>query len=115
MKLTLLISSLVFVVACGGEAPQPAVQTTQTTQTTPTAATDPETQKLETMAKRFAPVDLAADISALPANERQALAKLVEAAKVFDALFLRQMWDGNETLLLDLARDNSPVGRARRH
>ena len=54
------------------------------------------------MAARFAPVDLTADIAALPANERQALAKLVEAAKVFDALFLRQVWDGNETMLLDL-------------
>ena len=67
------------------------------------------------MAARFAPVDLTADIAALPANERQALAKMVEAAKVFDALFLRQVWDGNETMLLDLARDGSPLGRARLH
>ena len=57
------------------------------------------------MAARFAPVDLTADMSKLPDNERQALAKLVEAAKVFDALFLRQVWDGNETMLLDLVRD----------
>ena len=34
------------------------------------------------MSARFAPVDIAADISALPANERQALAKLVEAAPI---------------------------------
>ena len=67
------------------------------------------------MAARFAPVDLSADISTLPDNERQALAKMVEASKVFDALFLRQVWAGNETLLLDLARDDSPLGRARRH
>jgi hypothetical protein len=96
--------------ACSREASPPAV----TTQTTHTAA-DPETKKLETMAARFAPVDLTADISALPTNERQALAKLVEAAKVFDALFLRQVWEGNESLLLDLARDHSPLGRARQH
>jgi hypothetical protein len=108
MKLTLLFSSLALAVACSREAPQPTVQTTQTT-------TDPETKKLEAMAARFAPVDLTADISALPANERQALAKLVEAAKVFDALFLRQVWDGNEAMLLDLARDGSPLGRARQH
>jgi hypothetical protein len=43
------------------------------------------------------------------------LAKLVEAAKVFDALFLRQVWNGNESLLLDLMRDGSPLGRARLH
>ena len=54
------------------------------------------------MTARFAPVDLTADVAALPGNERQALAKLVEAAKVFDALFLRQVWEGNETMLLDL-------------
>ena len=108
LTLTLLFSSLALAVACSREAPQPTVQTTQTT-------TDPETKKLEAMAARFAPVDLTADISALPANERQALAKLVEAAKVFDALFLRQVWDGNEAMLLDLARDGSPLGRARQH
>jgi hypothetical protein len=84
------------------------VQTTQTT-------TDPETQKLQTMAARFAPVDLTADVSKLPENERQALGKLVAAARIFDALFLRQVWEGNETMLLDLARDDSPLGRARRH
>ena len=88
---------------------QPTVPTTQTT------TTDPETKKLETMVARFAPVDLTADVAALPANERQALARLVEAAKVFDALFLRQVWAGNEAMLLDLARDNSPLGRARQH
>jgi hypothetical protein len=67
------------------------------------------------MTARFAPVDLSADISALPPNERQALAKLVEAAKVFDALFLRQVWAGNETMMLDLVKDTSDVGRARLH
>jgi len=67
------------------------------------------------MAARFAPVDLTADVEALPENERRALAKLVEASKVFDALFLRQVWEGNATMLLDLSRDNSPLGPARRH
>ena len=33
----------------------------------------PETQKLQTMAARFAPVELTADVAALPENERQAL------------------------------------------
>jgi hypothetical protein len=94
--------------SCSRETPQPAVQTSQTT-------TDPETQKLQTMAARFAPVDLTADVSKLPENERQALAKLVASARIFDALFLRQVWEGNETMLLDLARDDSPLGRARRH
>ena len=67
------------------------------------------------MARRFAPVDLSADIASLPDNERNALAKLVEAARVLDALFLRQVWEGNETMLLDLVRDTSPAGQARLH
>ncbi len=113
MKPTILLLAAMLTVACGTmgcsrETPQPAVQTTQT-------PTDPETQKLQTMAARFAPVDLTADAGTLPDNERQALAKLVSASKIFDALFLRQVWEGNEAMLLDLARDDSPLGRARRH
>jgi hypothetical protein len=113
VKPTILLLAATATVACGTmgcsrETPQPAVQTTQTT-------TDPETQKLQAMAARFAPVELTADVSKLPENERQALAKLVAASKIVDALFLRQVWEGNEAMLLDLARDDSPLGRARRH
>jgi hypothetical protein len=74
---------------------------------------DTETQRLETMTRRFAPVDLTVDVNALPDSERRALGKMVEAAKVMDALFLRQVWEGNEPMLLDLVRDLTPVGRAR--
>jgi hypothetical protein len=75
----------------------------------------PNLDQLKTMTARFAPVDLSADISKLPMNERQALAKLVEAAKVMDTLFLRQVWAGNETMLLNLVQDTSELGRARLH
>jgi len=75
----------------------------------------PNAEQLKSMAARFAPVDLSADLSKLPASERQALAKLVEAAKVMDTLFLRQVWAGNETMLLDLLQDSSPLGRERLH
>jgi hypothetical protein len=67
------------------------------------------------MTARFAPVDLTADIMSLAPNERHALAKLIEAAKVFDSLFLRQVWAGNESLLLPLVGDSSELGRARLH
>jgi peptidase M49-like protein len=75
----------------------------------------PDAAALQKMAARFAPSDIGADISKLPPGEQKALAKLVEAAKVMDALFLRQVWSGNETMLLDLIRDTSPLGRARLH
>jgi hypothetical protein len=99
-------------VACRGGQPseQPAVQ-----QTADQTSSQSEQQRLEQMTRRFAPVDISADISGLPDNERQALAKLVEAAKYFDALFLRQVWAGNETMLMDLVRDRSELGQARLH
>jgi hypothetical protein len=65
------------------------------------------------MAGRFAPVEIRADVSRLPVRERQALAKLAGAARVMDALFLRQVWAGNDAMLQELARDASPAGRER--
>src|SRR5205823_503180 len=67
------------------------------------------------MAARFAPTDIGADVSTLSPTDRVVLAKLVEASKIIDGLFLRQVWAGNDAMLLDLARDESPAGRARLH
>ena len=75
----------------------------------------PDTQKLQQMAARFAPTEITADLSRLSDADRRVLAKLVEASKIVDALFLRQVWGGNEALLVDLARDDTPAGRARLH
>ena len=75
----------------------------------------PEQAKLEAAAAQYAPTDIGADISRLPAGERQALARLVEAGWVMDGLFLRQVWAGNEGLLLNLLTDRSPLGQARTH
>ena len=83
--------------------------------TTPVAASLPDEAKLRAMTARFAPVEIKVDTSALPASERLALAKMVEAAKIIDALFLRQVAPLNETLLSQLVRDSSPLGRARLH
>jgi hypothetical protein len=70
---------------------------------------------LEKQIARFAPTDLEADINALPLNEREALAHIVRAAQVMDALFLEQVWAGNDAMLLDLVRDQTPLGKARLH
>src|SRR3954468_10519020 len=75
----------------------------------------PDTQKLQQMAARFAPTDITADLSKLSDADRRVLARLVEASKIVDALFLRQVWSGNSGLLMELARDDSPAGRARLH
>ena len=55
------------------------------------------------MASRFAPTEIRADLSNLSGADRQVLAKLIDASKVMDALFLRQVWVGNEAMLIDLA------------
>ncbi|MEP7242231.1 MAG: hypothetical protein ABI885_00945 [Gammaproteobacteria bacterium] len=74
------------------------------------APTLPELQK---MSARYAPVDVRVDLSQLPENERQALAKIIQAAKIVDALFLRQRSPNTETWLLDLQNDRTPLGSAR--
>jgi len=73
----------------------------------------PDVAALEKMRSRFVPVEIGVDVSGLPANERLALGKMIEAAKILDALFLRQSDPLNETRLQGLIRDESPLGRAR--
>jgi len=78
-------------------------------------ASMPDLTELKSMTARFAPVEISADISQLPVRERQALAKLVRAGSIMDALFLRQVWAGNESRLLGLVKDDTPLGKARLH
>src|SRR4029077_20110558 len=75
----------------------------------------PDTPTLQRMAARFAPTDLTADLSSLSDADRRVIAKLVQASKIVDGLFLRQVWAGNDAMLADLARDQSLEGRARLH
>ena len=74
-----------------------------------------ELARLEQMAARFVPTELAADLSQLAPADRAVLAKLIQASKIVDGIFLRQVWSGNTAMLLDLARDGTPEGRARLH
>ncbi|HQX46825.1 MAG TPA: hypothetical protein PLC64_14535 [Steroidobacteraceae bacterium] len=79
-----------------------------------TAATPtPDAGELKAMTARFAPVEIRVDLASLPENERAALAYLVEASRIVDALFLRQRSPAVPAQLLALADDNSPLGRAR--
>jgi hypothetical protein len=75
----------------------------------------PDANQLRSMTARVAPVDLKVDVSKLPDTEKRALAKMVHAAQLMDTLFMRQSWAGNETLLLELLEDPSPLGRERLH
>jgi hypothetical protein len=74
-----------------------------------------ELAELNEKISRFAPTVVTADTSQLDARDRQALAKIIEAAKLLDPLFLRQVWSGNVTLHNRLEADHTPMGRARLH
>jgi hypothetical protein len=76
-------------------------------------ASMPDRNKIEAMMARLAPVEISADISQLPESEKKALAKLVQAGWVMDSLFLRQVWAGNPSMLMELLRDKTPAGQAR--
>jgi hypothetical protein len=79
------------------------------------AANIPDLAQLEKMIARFAPTELRADISTLSPGHRKALAKLVEASRVLDDIFLQQLWSGNEGMYAKLRRDTTPLGKARLH
>ena len=73
----------------------------------------PDATALRRLEAQYAPVDLAVDLSQVSPGERTALARLVEAGRIMDALFLRQVWAGNEALLLGLLQEPGPLGAAR--
>ena len=72
------------------------------------APSAPSQFDLRSMIGRFAPAEIIADTGSLPPNERQALGKIVEAARLMDSLFLEQVWAGNDALLQQLARAAQP-------
>jgi len=84
------------------------------TEQEPAAGAGPDLPALQKKTARFAPTEMRVDLSALSDGDRKALAKLVEAGRVIDDLFLTQLWDGNHALYAELKKDTSPLGRARR-
>ncbi len=65
--------------------------------------------------RRFSPTILTANTARLSAGDRKALQKIIEAAKLMNPLFLRQVWSGNEALKQKLEADKSVAGRQRLH
>jgi len=82
----------------------------------PKAAADvPDLEQLSAMAARFAPAPLRVDISGLSAGDQEALAKLVEAAKIVNHIFMQQFWSGDLATYHKLEQDTTPLGKARLH
>jgi hypothetical protein len=79
------------------------------------AAAIPDLAQLEKMIARFQPTQLRVDLSKLSPGDRQALPKLIDAARVLNDIFLTQLWSGNPALHAKLRRDDTPLGKARLH
>src|SRR5579863_9623960 len=73
----------------------------------------PDLAQLQKLIARFRPTELRVDLSKLSPGDRQALSKLIEAARVLNDIFLTQMWSGNHALDAKLHRDTTPLGKAR--
>jgi hypothetical protein len=110
-RIVMSVALIAALSACNSTTPTPSNTTPAASPGTSAAGGDELSRKLA----RFAPTDIAADISGLPPHEREALAHMIQAAQVMDALFLEQVWAGNEAMLLDLMRDDSEAGKTRLH
>ena len=77
------------------------------------AAATPDLAQLQKMIARFQPTQMRVDVSKLSTGDRQALGKLIAAARVFNDIFLTQMWSGNHALYAKLRSDTTPLGKAR--
>jgi hypothetical protein len=105
------LAALMTVAACRAQE-APVASSAARTDPAPSTAGSSELQR---KAARFAPTNISADLSRLSADDRGVLTRLVRASQIIDALFLRQVWSGNEAMLLDLLRDETTEGRARLH
>lgn len=72
-----------------------------------------ETARLTRLQAAYAPTRLSVGLSMLPENEQKALAKMVQAGRILDPLYRRQIWSGSEAMRESLAADRTPLGRAR--
>ncbi len=66
---------------------------------------------LATKLNRFAKAEITADVAQLSADDRKALDKLIEASRLMDEIYLRQVWSANAMLKGQLAQDSSPEGK----
>ena len=81
---------------------------------TPKSTTAPK-MSLPAQTVRFAPTEISADVSHLSKGDQAALRKILEAARLMDEIYFRQVWSGNPDLLVKLQADTSAAGRERLH
>jgi hypothetical protein len=112
----MLTSSVLLSALCFNSLALPASAVARQKRRAPkAAAVSTARTSLDAKIRRFAPTTLTADTSRLSAGDRRALARIIEAAKLLDPLYLRQVWSGNPALKRRLEADQSAEGRARLH
>src|SRR5215510_6570499 len=77
--------------------------------------TAPGLDELKQMAARFAPTPLEVNTTGLSERDQKALIKLIQAARILNHIFMKQLWSGNLALYQKLQPDKSALGRARLH
>lgn len=75
----------------------------------------PDLAQLDNMIARFSSTPIRVDTSKLSAGDQKALIKLIEASRILNEIFMRQVWSGNLALYAKLQRDTTPLGKARLH
>jgi hypothetical protein len=105
IRAALIYLACVAITACNSKMEEPKMADAKT-------RVDPA---LAARIAQFAPTDVTADTTQLSEGDKKALAKIIEAAKRLDPLFLRQVWSRNEALQKKLETDTSPDGLARLH
>jgi hypothetical protein len=84
-------------------------------QTAPAKEHAPVLAELKRMAARFAPTSIRVDTSKLSAGDKQALVKLIQASRLMNTIYMRQIWSGDLGLYHKLQQDHTPLGRERLH
>jgi hypothetical protein len=113
----ILLLCLVGVIASAQKPAAPTAKPSAPASAKKSAAASPLPNEaaLNKMAARFAPTEMKVDVSALSAGDRQALARLIQAAQVVNQLFMRQLWSGNVALYDKMLTDKTPLGKAQLH
>ncbi|MGH9566599.1 MAG: dipeptidyl-peptidase 3 family protein, partial [Candidatus Angelobacter sp.] len=70
----------------------------------------PDLTQIRAMTARFAPTQIVVNTSKLNAGDRQALVKLIEAARILNHVFMQQYWSGDLALYSKLQKDKSSLG-----
>ncbi|HVZ15560.1 MAG TPA: hypothetical protein VG897_00450 [Terriglobales bacterium] len=75
----------------------------------------PSAAELGKLTARYAPTPIKVETSSLSTADKQALVKLIEAARVVNPLFMQQLWSKNLETWDKVKADESPLGKARAH